>query len=222
MGDSPENAPQQGEPAKRLGRRRAIAAIGAIAASAAVPLRAQEKTGRPAGAPAAARTRALRPLAGPGAPRALSTEELDTLGHLVETILPATETPGARGAGVHTFLDDVASVEPATKQELQRGIALADARAQATHSRAYARLDAARQESVMLALSDGTPEERRFFDWLKNRVIDAYYRSEIGQIGELQWRGHEFHSTFPGACGHRDPLKHARESWPRESSVDPP
>jgi hypothetical protein len=154
----------------------------------------------------------------PGAPRALTAAELDTLGHLVETMLPTTDTPGARGAGVHTFLDDVASVEPEVKKQLQQGISMADSRAVALHGRAYGQLLAAQQDAVMDALSDGTPAERAFFTWLKRRVVDAYYRSEIGQIGELHWVGHEFNSTFPGACAHRDPLKHPRGSWPRPST----
>jgi hypothetical protein len=221
MDDGPGDAARKGIPAKRFGRRRALAAIGAVAASAAVPLRVQKSATRPAG-PAASRTRALRPLATPGAPRALTRKELDTLSHLVETILPTTDTPGARGAGVHTFLDDVASIELDTKQELQRGIELADTKAVGLHGRAYERLSSDQQDDVMLALSEGAPLERAFFGWLKRRVVDAYYRSEIGQVGELQWIGHEFHTTFPGACSHREPLKHPRESWPRALSADQP
>ena len=222
MLDGPDDATRKGVPAKRFGRRHAIAAIGAVAASAAVPLRVQKSATRPPGGPAEARTRALRPLATPGAPRALTRNELDTLGHLAETILPTTDTPGARGAGVHSFLDDVASVEPDVRHQLERGIEMADAKAVALHGRAYGRLSSEQQDDVMQALSDGTPSEREFFGWLKRRVVDAYYRSEIGQVGELQWVGHEFHTTFPGACSHRDPLKHPRESWPRASSADQP
>ena len=220
MHGGPGDATQKGAPAKRFGRRRAIAAIGAAAASAAVPLRIQTPATRPAGAPDAARARVLRPLATPGAPRILTRHELDTLGHLVETILPATDTPGARDAGVHTFLDDVASVETETRQTIQRGVELAHRKAVALHGRAYSALSPDQQDGVMQALSEGTSDERAFFGWLKRRVVDAYYRSEIGQIGELQWVGHEFHSTFPGACSHRDPLKHPRESWPRAFSAD--
>lgn len=202
-------------PAKRFGRRRAMAAIGAVAASAALPLQARQAARRPPGTPPAERASPLRPLAPPGAPRALSRDDLDTLGCLVETIIPATDTPGARDAGVHTFLDDVASVDPGAKHELTRIVARAQATAMALHGRPYATLEAAHQDAVMEALSTGTPADRAAFTWLKRRVVDAYYRSEIGQIGELHWVGHEFHSTFPGACTHDDPLTHPRSSWPR-------
>lgn len=223
MGQERETAARERFPAKRFGRRRAIAAIGAVAASAAVPLHARPNARQPGGAPPQGRTAPLRPLATPGAPRALNRDELHTLECLVETMLPATDTPGARGAGVHSFLDDVASVDAAAKAELTRGIALADAKAAALHGRRYAQLDAAQQDAVMEALSTGTPAERTWFAWLKRRVVDAYYRSEIGQIGELHWVGHEFHSTFPGACTHGDPLKHPRRSWERPApSADEP
>jgi hypothetical protein len=37
----------------------------------------------------------------------------------------------------------------------------------------------------------------------------------MGQIGELEWVGHEFNDEFPGACTHADPLAHPRPRWPR-------
>lgn len=208
-----QNAAVEPLSAKRLARRRVLAALGAVAASAAVPAAGRQAARRPAGEVTGIRSPLLRPLATPGAPRALTTGELETLGALVDTILPATDTPGARGAGVHTYLDDAASVEPATRDELRRGLALADAKAVARHGRPYRQLAGPSQDDVMAALAAGAPAEREFFESLKRRTIDAYYRSEIGQLGELRWVGHEFHSTFPGACTHPDPLKHPRPGW---------
>ena len=213
MDQEPQDAACEPVPAKRLARRRVLAAIGAVAASAAVPISARQAPRRPPGAPAGVRSPLLRPLAAPGAPRALTPDQLETLGALVDTMIPATDTPGARAAGVHTFLDDVASIEPPARAELQRGIAAADARAAAMHGRPYRQLATAQRDAVMDALSRGTPDERAVFASLKRRTIDAYYRSEIGQIGELRWVGHEFHSAFPGACTHADPLRHPRARW---------
>src|SRR5690606_27565621 len=71
------------------------------------------------------------------------------------------------------------------------------------------------RDTVMAALAEGEPEEQAFFGLLKGRVIDAYYKSEIGLLGELAWVGHEFHSEFPGRCTHADPWNHPRPTWQR-------
>ena len=155
-----------------------------------------------------------RPLASAPA-GALADHELATLGHLVETIIPATETPGARAAGVHLYLDDACRTEPATRTKLQRGIAAIDARCRGQYGAPFSELDADRQAAVLTAFMEGSPEERLFFTFLRARVIDGYYKSEVGQIGELEWSGHEFHDSFPGACQHPDAAHHPRPSWPR-------
>lgn len=159
----------------------------------------------------------LRPLAFPTTPRAFTAAEIATLGDLVETMIPATDTPGAKGAGVHWYLDDVAGFEKDVRDAMKSGIALADAKARELHGAAYSELPAEKQDTVMEALSKGTQAERQFFAQLKSRVIDAYYKSEMGLLGELAWVGHEFNTTFPGRCEHTDPLAHPRPVWARAS-----
>lgn len=213
--------------AKRFGRRSLLTSLGAVAGAALAPaggVAAREAAAAPETGPAAGPAQAptTRPAAvtpwRPLATRptgALAPAALDTLGHLVETILPATDTPGALAAGVHFYLDDACTVDAALKTALEAGLAALDARSQALRGAAFARLDPPAREQVLAAVMDGTPDERRFFTLARNRVVDAYYKSEVGLLGELQWVGHEFHDRFPGACTHADPLVHPRPSWPR-------
>jgi hypothetical protein len=203
-------------------------ALGATLAAAVMPGRAAAPAQSPAPAspapaspapvvlpPPTAPRGPLRPLAFPTTPRAFSAAETATLGDLVETMLPTTDTPGAKSAGVHWYLDDVAGFEKDLRDGMKRGIALADAKATQLHGAAYSALPAEKQDTVMEALSKGTQEERQFFALLKTRVIDAYYKSEMGLLGELAWVGHEFHTSFPGKCEHGDPLNHPRPVWTR-------
>lgn len=216
------------DPAKRLGRRAALRLLGASLPAAAFA----GGVSRPAAAPAtASHARAgtvasrLRPLATGTAPRAVSADLFATLAAAVDLIIPETDTPGARAAGVHWYLDDAASADQGFLAELTEGLRRLDARARARDGKPFADLPSAEQTQVLTAISDlpdaaadATPVERRFFALLKARTIDAYYRSEIGQIGELEWVGHEFYDEFPGACTHADPLRHPRPSWPRARS----
>lgn len=178
MGSNADDTNSPAAAAKRFGRRHALAALGTLAAATAVPLGAQHAA--PAAdpqpvvpAPPTAPRGPLRPLAFPTTPRAFSRHEIATLGHLVETILPATDTPGARDAGVHWFLDDVASHVPDTQARLAAGIALADARARTMFERPYGELASAQQDAVMAALAGGDHEARAFYQFLRARVIDA-------------------------------------------------
>ncbi|HXH07000.1 MAG TPA: gluconate 2-dehydrogenase subunit 3 family protein, partial [Vicinamibacterales bacterium] len=162
-----------------------------------------------------------RPLATGTAPRALPAALFPLLARAVDLILPPTDTPGAAAAGVHWVLDDAAQTDADLRATLSAGLARLDARARARHGRGFLALEPPAQTALLAEISDlpegaaAAPEDRAFFALLKARTLDAYYRSEIGQIGELEWVGHEFHDEFPGACPHPDPLVHPRPRWPR-------
>jgi len=215
--------------AKRFGRRTALRALGAAAVGGLAPIpwpapEAMPGRGSPGGV-----SSVWRPLTTGPIPRALTASEMTTLEPLVERIIPETETPGAAAAGVHWYLDLVAEVEPETKRRLQGVIERVEARAQAAFRRPFAEANEEEQTLVLLSLSGegglprgapealaapATKEERAFFDFIKGRVVDAYYRSEVGQVGELEWVGHEFYDRFPGACTHADPVVHPRRTRP--------
>jgi hypothetical protein len=208
--------------AKRFARRRALQALGAAALGGLSPLSWRPASAEAAAPGPAAAAAGFRPLAS-GPARALDASTLRALEHAVERIIPTTDTPGAAAAGVHFYLDLVAEAEPETKQRLLAGVALLDARARAAVGRAFADASETEQVAVLWAVSgqpapsaaealaaEATRDEQAFFAFLKGRVIDAYYRSEAGLKGELQWVGHEFSDSFPGACAHPDPLVHPR------------
>jgi hypothetical protein len=237
--------------AKRLGRRATLKMLGlavtgaAAAGTAAIEASVAPQSSTPAPKPQApvrgrGRAWSLRPLAAGTAPRHFSAAEFAALAAAVEVILPDTDTPGARTAGVHWYLDDAAGSDAAMASRMSAGLRRLDARAQAMHGRAFAALEPGDQAAVLSTYEDGaggtvkldaaaqprvtgaspetaavTPDDRSFFALIKARTIDAYYKSEMGQIGELEWVGHEFHDEFPGACTHADPLVHPRARWPR-------
>jgi len=190
------------------------------AAGAAVVLPGVAR-GQRAGSAAGA---AFRPLGAPDGPHAFGRAEIETLGALVEAILPASDTPGAREAGVHLYLDDAAAAEPEFERGVREGLRRLDERCRGAFGRTFAEATESERERVLAAMSgeadsaSGADADKAFFRLIKARTIEGYYRSEAGQMGELQWVGHEFFDAFPGACGHADPLVHPR---PRFDSARP-
>lgn len=180
-------------PAKRFGRRAAMKALGLATLSGLAA---------PAARAAAA---GWRPLATGTEPRAFTRAEFRGLEELVELVLPATETPGAKDVGVHWYLDDAALAEPRTREQIRAGLKLLD-------ERGFAEASDQQRTRILTDLAD---RGDAFFNFIKGRVIDAYYKSEAGQQGELQWVGHEFYDAFPGACTHPDPLVHPRNGGRR-------
>src|SRR5204862_2348966 len=66
---------------------------------------------------------------GAWAPRALSRAQAELVAAMAEHILPETDTPGARAAGVHRFIDAMLaeSFPPSVRERILAGLAEADA-----------------------------------------------------------------------------------------------
>src|SRR2546426_9115175 len=64
------------------------------------------------------------------APRTLSPAQLELVATIAEHIIPQTDTPGARGAGVHRFVDTLLSDHYPTEERDRFLAGLADVDAQ--------------------------------------------------------------------------------------------
>ena len=86
---------------------------------------------------------------------ALDPEQRELTATLVDLILPATETPGAREAGVPEFIDRmlVGYYDDDERARFYAGLNDVDARAQHAHSARFADLDAAQQSALLAALA---------------------------------------------------------------------
>ena len=131
---------------------------------------------------------------GAWSPRALTTEQGELVATIAEHILPETDTPGARAAGVHVFIDKMlADHYPA--QERQRvldGLADVDARARRDCGRAFLECGAEEQRTVLARIDQeafaAVPGRREvpYFRTLKELTLLGYYTSEIGATQELR------------------------------------
>jgi hypothetical protein len=131
-------------------------------------------------------------------PRFLQANEVETVAALADRIIPETNTPGARQALVHQYIDFVLSTgESAAGEQFREGLRRVDRRCTEELGGPFAALDAARQDELLTRISKDEP----FFDELKRLTVDGYYRSEAGMKQELGFEGNTFLSEFEG-CTH--------------------
>ena len=126
------------------------------------------------------------------APRTLSPAQLELVATVAEHIIPQTDTPGARAAGVHRFVDTLLSDHyPATERDrFLAGLADVDARAQSAHSQPFPRCSPEQRIGLLKemdarAYASGRGEDGWFFRRLKELTIVGYYTSEFGAMQEL-------------------------------------
>jgi glucoside 3-dehydrogenase (cytochrome c) hitch-hiker subunit len=149
-------------------------------------------------------------------PQALTTDQVDLLGTLVDLIIPPTDTPGAKDAGVPVFIDKLLRdwVEPEDRVRFQTGLAAVDEETQKTHGVAFREATPEQQNAILTSLDREAIQAREagadplpFFATLKEWTLVGYYTSEIGATQELQWL------AAPGRYDADLPLEEVGPTW---------
>lgn len=205
---------------KRRELLRASAITGAAAAlstSLSVAQKQESKASEPNElTPAQRGVDASKDLAAPGwKPLFLDEHQNETLILLSDLILPATDTPGAKDALVNRYIDLVLAAETRDNQRnFLNSLAYLDGESIHRYKTAFRYLGRDDQNDLLhsLAYSKGasgwTGEAagpdigHEHFQNLKQRIVFAYYSSEIGSK-ELGWDGNVMHGIFQG-CDHEE------------------
>ena len=178
-------------------RRGALKIISAIGATCAYPHAGDELYGQTAAehhhetAPAA-------PM--PVKPVFFSETEFRVISRIADLIIPATDTPGAAGAGVPIYIDTVIAKNKGQQKLAKDGL-------EWLAGKNFMDLNEAGQLAVLEPLCEaadaGKLKERpvEFFHMLKNLTADGYYTSETGLMKELGYKGNTAMAEFPG-CTH--------------------
>jgi len=149
--------------------------------------------------------------AGAWKPAFLTADEVRQLAALCEAIIPRTDTPGARDARVHEYIDVALSVEtPPVQQRFREGLVWMEGHCRKQHRKSLA--DATTEEvtaalEVVSDTNDGLVEALKpgasFFTDLKSRTIFGYYTSREGWVEELGRPEHVGMEKWVG-CSHPD------------------
>lgn len=118
--------------------------------------------------------------------KALNAGEINTLAELAELIIPRSDTPGAKDAGVHFIIDSVLAGQKERLASFRAGL------------RPFLKLDAAKRVERLTALHAGKDP---FFRTLKDLTIEAYYSTREGLVTELGWSGYTPQLEYKG-CTH--------------------
>jgi hypothetical protein len=143
----------------------------------------------------------------------LNAQQDETLIALSETIIPATDTPGATAALVNRFLDLVLSVlPPETQHEFLESLAWFDTGATERYKVTFVNLSSEEKQDFLNLVAwphthlrwgerDANFQGHEHFDRMKRWIASAYYSSPVG-LKELGWDGWPARGTFKG-CEHQ-------------------
>ena len=149
-------------------------------------------------------------------PTALSQDQARTLEAVAEQIVPATDSPGARGAGVPAFIDRTLKSwsDPVDADRIKAGLTKLDADARAANGAAFAALTGP-QQAALLARYDAeaatarrqVPPAPHFFASLKELVTIASFTSKPGATIALRY------DPVPGDYHGCVPLSQIGRGW---------
>jgi hypothetical protein len=128
------------------------------------------------------------------------------LAEAADTILPTTDSPGAKAAGVEKFIIRVLRDCYRTEAQVRfyEGLARLDSAARNTHGKAYMELPPEQRHSVMLGTAKG---DKPFFLLLKQLTVAGYFTSEIGATKALAYL------PIPGKFQGETPLQPGQKAW---------
>jgi hypothetical protein len=138
----------------------------------------------------------------PSKPTFFQPEEFQTIEILSERIIPRSDTPGAKEAGVALLIDKAIVADPSLVLSYRAGLADLNALAAESYGNDFKSLSEEQQIALLTPLSLNTDSALgKFFVLVKNMTIDAYYKTEAGLKTELGWHGNTYLENFPG-CDH--------------------
>ena len=110
----------------------------------------------------------------------LDSNTFNLLGEVVETIIPTTDTPGARDAGVHMYIDQ--AVQYFTEEEQTLFTQVMDG----LTSGGFMDASVGEREQMLLAL-DEVEGDIKPYSILRALVCEGYFRSEVGATQVLAY-----------------------------------
>ncbi len=136
----------------------------------------------------------------PTKPSFFNEADFRVISRIADLIIPATDTPGAIGAGVPIYIDTVVA-----KTKAQQKLAMDGLKWLAGKN--FIDLTEAGQLAILQPLCEaadaGDLKQRpvEFFHMMKNLTSDGYYTSQTGLIKELGYSGNTAMAEFP-TCLH--------------------
>lgn len=130
-------------------------------------------------------------------PRTLTSKQFDLVAGMADLIIPATETPGAKGVGVPEFIDLILTESYLTedRDRFLTGVTNFDKLFQQKYNKPFLQATPEEQTEILTELDREAVAARRageknlpFFGMLKELTLIGYYTSTVGANDELQFQ----------------------------------
>ncbi len=135
----------------------------------------------------------------------LTDGEFATVDELSEMIIPTdAQSPGARAAKVAAFIDSqlAEAWDEKDRSDWRAGLGMVERLSQEMNGAAFMKSTPEQRLAVLtrMAQNEGKAQkpEEVFFKELKERVIEAYYTSEIGIKQDMEYKGNTYLPEFVG------------------------
>jgi gluconate 2-dehydrogenase gamma chain len=133
-----------------------------------------------------------------GMPRTFTPHQNETVATIAELIIPKTDTPGARDAGVPAFIDVMLADwgDDDQRQMFTTGLANVDERSRTAFGKDFIACTPEQQSEILQDLDYELAQLRdakrdpskNFFGAMKWLTLTGYYTSEVGASSELHYR----------------------------------
>ena len=140
----------------------------------------------------------LKALGRAGGRRTSTAHQSETVATIAELIIPKTDTPGARDAGVPAFIDVMVTEwgDDNQRKAFAAGLANVDERSRATFGKDFIGCTPAQQSEILQDMDYELAQARdakadtsgNFFGMMKWLTLTGYYTSEVGATSELHFR----------------------------------
>jgi hypothetical protein len=156
-------------------------------------------------------------LAAPAARSPFSARDLAMLDEIAETIIPRTETPGAKDAAVGAFIArySAACYEPAQLRSLKQGIGTLDAQMRTKTGGDFLHASQAQRQALLIDIDLQARKHAKepdqpvphYFTLMKQLTLLGFFTSELGSTRVLRYR------PVPGKYKGIVPYKKGETSW---------
>ena len=149
-------------------------------------------------------------------PGVLSEAQLSLVAEMADMIIPDTDTPGAKAAGVPDFIQLMVSewYYPPQQKSFMDGLAAVDSLAGKVFGKIFLGCSQDQRVQLMQQLDDDASragEERIFFQDLKELTLTGYFTSQIGAEDMLRYE------AVPGPYEGCVPLEQIGRTWRHNS-----
>lgn len=153
-----------------------------------------------------------------GATLALTADDVALLDEVADTIIPTTDTPGAKAAGVGAFMKVMVTdcYDEADQKIFMEGITKLGEASQKQFSKGFMELDADQKKTLLTAIdkemkdyqaSKKETDPKHYFKMMKDLTLQGYFTSEIGATKALRY------VAVPGKYEGCIPYKKGDRAW---------